>query len=190
MAGNNIDVRFTSLNEIISHKPNANSIKELMSSFKCERDKDIEKFLKEKAIEFEKRKISRTYFWIDIKNKQIVGYFSIGLDVIALEGLSNNLKRKLNKGFTPNNDFLFTYLIGQIARNDNYSPKILSGKEIMNTALSKIKEAQDIVGGRVVCIDILNPQEKLGLVNFYESFGFKKLKEIRNNLYRYFLILR
>ena len=40
-------------------------IQEVISTFICSKDKDIENFLKEKAIEFEKVSKSRTYFIVD-----------------------------------------------------------------------------------------------------------------------------
>ncbi|RUM46497.1 MAG: hypothetical protein DSY47_07990 [Hydrogenothermus sp.] len=182
-------VEFISLNFLLSVQ-NEDKVQRLLNTFYCEKDIDIENFLKNKAIEFEKRKISRTYLWIDLENKEVAGYFSIGLDVVSIKGInSNNLKKKLNKGYKPKNDFLFTYLIGQLARSDRYFKKDLSGNEIIKTALAKIKEAQTAVGGHLVCLDISYPDRKPNLVKFYTKFGFRELIKINERLTRYFLIL-
>ena len=53
--------------------------KELLKTFKCEINRDVEYFLHQKAIEFSKQDISRT-FLITTKYKKeeiIVGYFAI-----------------------------------------------------------------------------------------------------------------
>ncbi len=170
-------LKFVSLNSLLANQ-NESKIQNLLNNFFCKRDIDIENFLKNKAIEFEKRNISRTYLWIDLENKEVAGYFSIGLDIVSIKGISSNsLKKKLNKGYSPKNDFLFTYLIGQIARSDKYSKDNLPGEEIVETALVKIKEAQIVVGGHLVCLDILYSEKKPQLVKFYKKFGFRELKK-------------
>jgi hypothetical protein len=183
-------IKLFPLKFLLSQAQDSRKIQTLLNSFQCQKDIDIENFLKSTAIDFEKRDRSRTYIWIDVINFTVAGYFSIGLDIINLEGLSNTLKKKLNKGFAPDNNFLFTYLIGQIARSDRYNKYQLSGGKILSTALVKIKEASQIVGGKVVCLDVSNQSEKERLVNFYKNFGFKELKQINENLTRYYLILK
>ena len=53
--------------------------KEILSDYKCELNKDVEYFLKERAIEFSKQDYSRTYIVMSqYKDKDvIVGYFAI-----------------------------------------------------------------------------------------------------------------
>lgn len=53
--------------------------KDILSTFKCEINMDVEYFLKEKAIEFSKQDISRTYIVMsEYKNKNVIaGYFAI-----------------------------------------------------------------------------------------------------------------
>lgn len=51
-----------------------NKLSELLSSFSCEKDEDIEYFLHNRAIEFEKLSKARTYLVLDqeqLKNKEI-----------------------------------------------------------------------------------------------------------------------
>lgn len=52
----------------------------MLDHFKCEKDPDIEKFLKEKAIDFESLNKSRTYLIYDLDDllsgkKYILAYF-------------------------------------------------------------------------------------------------------------------
>ncbi|MCM1386533.1 MAG: hypothetical protein NC231_04335 [Bacillus sp. (in: Bacteria)] len=55
--------------------------KSILSSFSCPINKDIENFIKYKAIEFSKRTSAKTHlvFWEteDEKNKEFVGYYAL-----------------------------------------------------------------------------------------------------------------
>ena len=49
-----------------------NKIQELISIFYCEKDKDVENFLKDKSIIFEKLGKSRTYFIYDESQRNLI----------------------------------------------------------------------------------------------------------------------
>jgi len=50
--------------------------------FTCQ-DADVESFLKNKAIDFEKRDKSRTYLITDDENNNLLGYFTLSLTTLA-----------------------------------------------------------------------------------------------------------
>lgn len=186
---------FVSLSKLIKSL-DKDKILKILSTFQSSKEPDVQTFLfdQEKkdslALNFEIRDRSRTYLWIDTLNNEVVAYFSIAIDIIQIEGLSKNLQKKINKGFLPAEEFIFSYLIGQLGRNERYNRSYITGKEILTYALAKIKEAKNIVGGRLVVIDINNVYQKPKLQKFYEEFGFKKLKQINKSLTRYYLILK
>ena len=71
------------------------NINNLLNKFSCSQDLDIENFLKEKAIKFERLLKARTYLILneeelidsnDISNVNIYGYFSIALKVLTILG--------------------------------------------------------------------------------------------------------
>ena len=63
--------------------------KNILSSFSCPINKDIENFIKYKAIEFSKRTTAKTHlvFWEteDKKYREFVGYYTITYKVITID---------------------------------------------------------------------------------------------------------
>lgn len=63
--------------------------KDILSSFSCPLNADVEKFLREKAIEFSKRGFSKTHlvYWTtqDEKEKELVGYYTIASKFITIQ---------------------------------------------------------------------------------------------------------
>ncbi|MGL4913566.1 MAG: hypothetical protein ACRC3Y_14175 [Romboutsia sp.] len=154
-------------------------IKEIISSFKCEQDSDIEYFLKEKSIEYEKKSKGKTYFMVDELNLQngileIVAYFTLAIQVLKVPDEYSNRKRTKLDGISakrnnkPISEFP-VYLIGQLAKNDNYKNKI-SGSEVIENALAMILKAQHAVGGRIVLVECFDNEK---LIKFYIENGFE-----------------
>ncbi len=156
-----------------------------LSSFSCKYDKDIENFLHNRAVEFELLNKSRTYLVLDddILRKEerayIRGFFTIGLKVLDLPGNTSNNKRRMYDGFSAKQNGKIVssipcYLIGQFAKN--FSAKnAISGAELMDMAISVIKEAVETVGGRYVLIECRdNPH----LQRFYTDNGFVEFDRI------------
>jgi hypothetical protein len=170
----------------------------LLQTFKCSRNPDIEVFLHKTALEFELRDKSRTYLWLyPLQGRLVVaGYFTLALDVVELpESMSKSLKKKLGKGYVPKKPYLPAYLIGQLGRSDKVSREFLPGEAILRRALSLVKEASSIVGNRLVIVDVAESgeQEAQRLVNWYKSFGFKELDYLEaegKELIRLYLILK
>ena len=78
-------------------------VKEILSTFSCPINADVEKFLKEKAIEFSKREFSKTHlvFWEteNKEEKEFVGYYTIAYKHITIDRKAINYKeaRKLRE---------------------------------------------------------------------------------------------
>lgn len=90
----NLDEMLTQLGEEMT--------KSILSSFSCPKNKDVENFLKEKAILFSQQDYAKTYlvFW-EVKasefgesKKEFVGYYSIAMKPIFIPRETN--LRKLN----------------------------------------------------------------------------------------------
>jgi hypothetical protein len=90
------------------------------------------------------------------------------------EGTSNTQLKKKNFSIPrKNKDFYIScFLIGQIAKNDLYKDEI-AGKEIMSLTYLKIKEAQELLGGRVILLDV--KKDAIPVIKFYKSEGFQKV---------------
>ena len=156
-----------------------NRTKEVLKEYKCELNNDVEYFLKEKAIEFSKQDISRTYIVMSsYKEKDvIVGYFAISNKATVIRKciLSKTKKKSIlryakfdseSKGYN-----IALPLIGQIGKNyNNGYDKLITGDILLKHALNKIKVAQNLIGGRYVFLECEDKQE---LKDFYDSNGFE-----------------
>ena len=156
-----------------------NKTKEILKDFKCELNKDVEYFIKEKAIEFSKQDISRTFIVMSSYREKdvIVGYFAIAnkSTIIKKSILSNTKRKKLLKYAKYNTESrgydIAIPLIGQIGKNfNNGYDKLISGDILLKFACNKIKETQNIIGGRYVFLEC---EDKEKLKEFYESNGFE-----------------
>jgi hypothetical protein len=87
---------------------------ELISIFVCEKDKDIENFLKERAINFEKLGKSRTFFIFDEEAEEfrILAYFTIALQVLKVPEELLSAKKTKTRGqiYLPSIYFLWQSL--------------------------------------------------------------------------------
>ena len=82
--------------------------KKLLSSFYCPLNKDVEKFLKERAIEFSKRDLSKTHlvYWScpDGHDRELVGYYTISHKSILVS--KDNVSKRLYRGLSEFGDYL------------------------------------------------------------------------------------
>lgn len=155
-------------------------INEVIETFVCDINKDIEDFLKTKALYLEKNNFSRTYlvFNNEMKPWGLVGYYTIALKNIDLDIDISNSFRKMISGYTSKKEAII-YLIGQIGKNTAISSNYqIDGRELMSNAFATIYNAFLLVGGRTMLVECEN-QEKLK--DFYVSFGFRYLCENPDN---------
>ena len=93
-------------------------IKKFLKTFKCSLNKDIEDFLHNKAITFEKKLRARTYLLVEKENKKIAGYFSIAINVLYAKEIDKNTLLRIGDLLTLKD--IPCLLIGQIAKADDY----------------------------------------------------------------------
>lgn len=156
-----------------------NKTQELISIFSCEKDYDIENFLKEKAILFEKLGKSRTFFVFDEEDDEfkILAYYTLALQVLKVpEELLSGRKTKVLDGFNAKikgekiTEFP-SILIGQFGKNDLFKNKV-TGFEAMQYCLGTLLDGQARLGGRIVMLECKNIPY---LIDFYGQFGFTKI---------------
>ena len=153
--------------------------KNILNDFKCSLNKDVEFFIKEKAIQFLKMRRSQTFLiFSSYKGENVlVGYFAITNKITKIKKnlISKTLRKRINR-FTEQPALEKKYyevslpLIGQLGKNynNNYN-KLISGDDLLKLACSKVKEAQNILGGRFVFVEC---EDKIQLNEFYERNGF------------------
>lgn len=162
-----------------------------MSSFSCPKDEDIERFLHNRAVEFEKLSKSRTYLICDedelaekcLHEITIYGYITIALKILTVPEYVSNRVRKEIDGFSAKlrgeqiNDFP-CYLIGQLSRNASVPKEKLCGKKLIEFSEDVISAAVDSVGGRYMMIECRDSEK---LIKFYSDNGFEEISRIPDN---------
>ena len=162
-------------------------LSELLSSFSCVKDADIENFLHNRAIEFEKLSKARTYLVMDADDlttgkdhPAIYGYVSLALKILTVPGEVSNRMRKELDGFSAKihgqqiSDFP-CYLIGQLSKNSSVEHNPLSGKALLDSAFDIIATATDAVGGRYTMIECRDEEK---LLKFYHDNAFSEIDRI------------
>ena len=81
-------------------------VERIIGSFLCEKNKDIDFFLKNKALLFQRKNKAKTYFILDEDELNggifnILGYFALSTKVLHLpEELSKNQRKKIDGLYT------------------------------------------------------------------------------------------
>ncbi len=162
-------------------------LSQILSSFCCEQDEDIDNFLHNRAVEFEKLSKARTYLICDedqmlsddfyLDQLIIYGYIAIAQKVLSVPEDWSIRKRKEIDGLNgkihgePIRDFS-CYLIGQLSRNSNVPKDSISGKQLLQYAYDVIATAVDAVGGRYMMIEC---QDEEKLIEFYTNNEFQEV---------------
>lgn len=177
------DISVVNIREYLSAIDNKdlgeNDLKQILSEFSCDKNLDVERFLKQQAVEFTKKNQSVTYLVFENENAALVGYFTITIKPISINAnnFSNTMNRKIARVSELNEmDGTYTlsaYLIAQLGKNfsDQTSEKI-TGKQLLQAAIDTIKKLQYMAGGMVVFLEAENNDK---LMQFYEENNqFKK----------------
>ena len=164
-------------------------VQKFLSSYSCPPNKDIEFFLRERAILFTKSSSART-FVISIEDAgymEFVGYFTLTHKSLVLEDfteVSKSLEKKI-KWFSDTYQIgdmreprtiqiASMILIAQLGKNyTNGVNKLISGQQLLDIAFEKIIEIQRDVGGRFVCVEC---EDSPNLLKYYIANGFVRLQ--------------
>lgn len=155
--------------------------KEILSSFSCPLNLDVEYFLRAKAISFAVQGWAQTHLVVASYRKEpvIVGYFSLANKSITVSDnarakLSSSVRRRLRQFSTyeprTRTMVISAPLIGQLGKNfQNGYHKLITGAELLQMACDKIKNIQMELGGRFAYLEC---EDKPKLVQFYQNNGF------------------
>ncbi|MDR2006662.1 MAG: GNAT family acetyltransferase [Acidaminococcales bacterium] len=163
------------------------NIKVVLNSFCSPYSKDIEDFLKTKAIEFAKQGWAQTHLvFAPYKGKNhFAGYFTLANKEFFISEhvfkscsgrskINSRLRKKLLKFGTRDNELkgyrITSPLIAQLGKNYNGdSNALLTGDELLKMACDKVRNVQHLVGGRFVYLECEDIQR---LIDFYSKNGF------------------
>jgi len=152
-----------------------------IENFNCQ-DKEVENFLRNQALEFDKRNKSRTYLLIDenVDNEIIIwGYYTLTLKSLKFNDELSKSKIKKIDGFRVDAVETESILIGQLGKDYKYRNKI-SGSAILDYAVDDIYEVHKKVGGRIVFLECADNEK---VVKFYQDNGFAFLQNSKDGEY-------
>ena len=151
---------------------------ELLSGFSCPKNPDVERFLKNSAIEFTKKNQSVTYLVVSSEDIRLLGYFTLALKPLTVRGeaVSNTTKKKLLRvsELDEKSDTytMSAYLVAQLGKNfAEYEGEKITGEELLKLAWDKIKEIQYLGGGMVTFLEAENEEK---LLSFYRDNRFSQ----------------
>lgn len=149
-----------------------------LSSFAVPLNSEVEDFIRKKALQATKLKSSISYLVIDEDLADVVGYFTLLVKPFTIQAASLSSKnRRLIARFAEENteagDYTASvYLIAQIGKNYAIEESLqISGGDLLNMALDKLRAAQDLVGGKLVLVE--READRAKLLEFYNANGFK-----------------
>ncbi|PFI75790.1 hypothetical protein [Bacillus cereus] len=164
-------MQIISLDSLIQAEGEESEVKEYLSSFLCKKNKDVESFLHDKALENERRAFTRTSLVIDEENNNdIVGYFTLMVKYFDFIDVSRSTKQRLTN--SKQADIFNSILIAQLGRSDSYKETV-PGDFILHSALVNCKQIYDLTGLRVVCVEY---EDEPKLHDFYMKNDFKILQ--------------
>lgn len=150
---------------------------QILSEFSCTRNSDVERYLKNSAIEFTKKNQSVTYLVFSGEDGGLLGYFTIALKPLTIRGetISNTVKKKLLRISELDEETqtytMSAYLIAQLGKNFmNGADKRITGEELLEAAWNKIEEIQYRAGGVVTFLEANNEDK---LLAFYRDNRFQ-----------------
>lgn len=151
---------------------------------------DVEHFLHNKAIQFEKMDLARTYLVLSSYQGKpyLAGYFSISPRPLIIprknfQRISSSLQKRL-MGFGHKTEQasyeIKGFLLGQLGKNYSgisVKAKKLTGDELLDLAYTKIQEAHRLVGGRILYLEC---EDHPKIKEFYSRNGFRELEDFKS----------
>ena len=171
-------MEITLLNNLLK-KPNGEWLIQKISDAFDSKNKDVESFLKQKAIQSAKLSTSSTYLVRSMEHgADLLGYFTLALKTLTVKcsDLSATQQKTLRRfgSFDEESQSykLPAILLAQFGRNFSKNSASISGKELMDSALECIKTVFSLSSGKTVFLEC-EPKEKL--IQFYQNCGFSLL---------------
>ena len=153
----------------------------VFASFSCTVNLEIESFLKGRAIDFAKRRLSITYLVTDTDDGALLGYFTLTHKAIVVDknDFSKTAQRKLARysrlDRQTGNDMAAAFLLAQFGKKYAVDDgKRIGGAELMKMANDILVDIQRQIGGGIVYLDC---EDRAKLIAFYEDKGFQKFSE-------------
>lgn len=190
-------IQIIRLGDLVEASPSIDEVNKILLSFKSiphpltGEVNDVEFFLHQKAINFEKMALSTTYLLFSPCNGEniLVGYFSLANKPLTMSKKNyNNLNNRQQRALCQNGSKtesggyrVNSYLIGQVGKNyseDAIRIKAINGTQILTLAYDMVLKAKELINARYVWIEC---EDTPKLRNFYNDFGFEVIENYETN---------
>lgn len=161
---------------------NDESVIELLSTFSCPPNLDVQNFLTDpnKGIRFEKSANARTYLILSDPGGDILAYFSITFKELILDEADiSKAEIKRMDGISKKAERVRSFLIGQLGKNFSVTDNPLTLEDILSEIYSVISQARELVGGRII---ILECEDSEKLIRLYQQHGFTLIETENGDL--------
>lgn len=175
-------------------------LQRLLSDFSSPLNEEVEDFVRDKSIEFARKKLSITYLVIrrtDSGEAVLVGIFTLAHKAVEVTNtnISNTARRKLERYARLDKETdkynVSAFLIAQFGKNSAVPGEWkITGNELMDLTFDILKHVQYYVGGGLVYLDC---EEIDKVLEFYQSDynRFKRFGErLESEGKRYLQLLR
>ena len=149
-----------------------------LAQFSIPLNKEVEDFIRNKALQATKLKSSITYVLVDEDIAEVIGYFTLLVKPFTIPASClSSTNRRLISRFSEVNEETGNYtasvfFLAQIGKNYAIQRQYqVSGRDLLEVALDKLRAAQDLIGGKLVLIE--RETERMKLHDFYKANGFK-----------------
>ncbi len=136
-------------------------------------------WLTQRASQWDKKDLSRTYVLLPKGTTTIAGYYSLSNHHVSYSSLAANQAKGIPSVDVP------VVLLGKLAVSQNFQGSGL-GRLLLVDALRRVTALADKVGVRAVEVDAIDDEAR----NFYLKHGFVSLVDNRNHLWLPILVVR
>lgn len=144
----------------------------LLKNFSTPKNKEIEKFIHKRALDFVQRKLAVTYIVLDT-NGDCVAYFTLANKALEFPAVSmSQSTRKRIERYSKFNEESKSYivpafLLAQFGKNNYYNGKqILSGNTLMDFVFEVVSNIQYMIGGGIIYLEC---EDNKFLLDFYQN---------------------
>ncbi len=159
--------------------------KDYLQNFSSEKNKDVQDFIRNQAIDFAKQNVSVTFLVLDTSKKgkeMFVGYFTLTNKSVFVNNISKRLKKRIKKfakeSKNPEGYQVPMPLIAQLGKNFSIEENPLNGDELLEMAIDKVRKAQNIIGGKTTYIEC---DSKPKLYDFYSRNKFVVFGSVKDD---------
>ena len=176
-AGNNIHT--VRLFDLLAMDGGEQFFESIANSF-LSKNADVEQFFREKAVQATKLNTAATYLVISYeeKNFDLLGYFTLATKMLTLKrsSLSKTECKSISRfGYFDEDSQSYklpAVLIAQFSRNFSENSKSISGSELMDIALDKIRDILHSTSGKAVFLECEQSEK---IIDFYTRHNFQPL---------------